>query len=99
MDRNRKEAWDSFQDEVGQWADKTFMKSSPQTVVTHLKREVAELEETGEPDEVADCVLLLLHYAHKRGISIFEECVKKHEVNKRRKWGKPDAEGIQEHEK
>lgn len=96
---NRREAWDGFQEEVGSWANKTFGKSTPETVLKHLKREVAELETSGEPDEVADCVLLLLHYAHKRGISIFEECVKKHEVNKQRKWGKPDADGVVEHVK
>lgn len=96
---SRKEGWDSFQEEVGQWADKTFKKSTTGTVLMHLKREVAELEESGTADEVADCVLLLIHYAHKKSISIFEECVKKHKVNKQRKWGKPDAEGVVEHKK
>lgn len=95
----RRDAWDDFQEEVGEWADKTFAKSSPETVIKHLKREVSELEASGKPDEVADCILLLMHYAHKKGFSIFEECVKKHEVNKRRKWGKPDKDGVVEHVK
>lgn len=47
---------------------KTFVKeklpdATTDTVIAHLKDEIKELEETGDPKEIADCMFLLIHYA------------------------------------
>lgn len=97
MSYSVRDAFWSLQYDIGEWSDKTFPNSTTQTIIAHLKREVAELEASGAGSELADCFLLLLHYAHKRKLHSYQEILDKHEVNKKRKWGKPDAEGVVEH--
>ena len=89
---------------VGLWADETFPQSTAESVINHLKREIIELEEAVKnptsfniQQEAADCQILLWHLAHKCHFNINEEAADKHRVNKHRKWGKPDAEGVVEH--
>ncbi len=86
-----------FQAAVGSWADTTFNKSTLETIINHLKREIVELEQSKTPDEAADCFLLLLHFAHKSKFNLFGEARKKHDINMNRKWGEPDREGVVEH--
>jgi NTP pyrophosphatase (non-canonical NTP hydrolase) len=73
--------------------------------LAHLKQ---ELEEVADPDlsfasrrlEFADCLLLLFGAAHAAGMTyadITEAISHKMEVNKKRKWGKPDADGVVNH--
>jgi NTP pyrophosphatase (non-canonical NTP hydrolase) len=104
---------DELQAEVGRWAERVFVRATPATVVAHLGREVAELAEveaTPFPDrdrpasarglagrEAADCLLLLLHYAHQRGFSLREAAEAKFAAIQGRTWGEPDAEGVVEH--
>ena len=53
-----------------------------------------------EGEEVAaDCFLLLLHYAHRRGFSLLNAADRKFTENTLRRWGQPDAEGVVEHER
>ena len=87
----------NFQDEVGEWGDIVFTKSTPHNIVTHLRREVNELSESHSPEEGADCFLLLLHHAHECGYDLMAEAIKKFQINKGRKWGEPDSEGVVEH--
>ena len=50
--------------------------------------------------EFADCFILLLDAARKEGFSakdILTAIVEKMEINKARKWGKPDVNGVMEH--
>jgi len=47
--------------------------------------------------EIADCVLLLLHLCHKRGISMLDLANVKAGEIKHRKWGTPDSDGVVEH--
>jgi len=50
--------------------------------------------------EFADCFMLLLDSAHHMAISfetIIKYTKKKLEINKKRKWGKPDKNGVVEH--
>lgn len=47
--------------------------------------------------EAADVFLLLLHFSHRSGFSLMDEARRKLEINKRRQWGEPDAEGVVEH--
>jgi len=88
-----------FQRDKGEWAEKTFPQSTKAGIVEHLKTEVDELLESNAPEEGADCLLLLLHHAHKCGYDLYEEARKKHEINKTRKWGAPNEKGFCEHVK
>jgi len=50
--------------------------------------------------EFADCLMLLLDSADKMGISgnlLIYYCYKKLAINKLRKWGEPDENGVCEH--
>ena len=87
----------NFQIQVGEWGDRTFPNGTPESIVAHLKREVKELAESHVPEEAADCFLLLLHHAHRCGYDLMIEAFKKFEINKKRKWGEPDKEGVIEH--
>lgn len=101
---------DRFQNAVGEWAEQTFTAATDASVVAHLRREVKELRDLmGMAEEgyaiatheialeSADCFLLLLHLAHRCGFSLIDAAETKFAANKRREWGKPDAEGVVEH--
>lgn len=88
---------DDFQREVGEWQARTFPESTKATVLTHLRREVRELRESGNPEEIADCLLLLIAYSNKAGVSLMDLARRKFEVCKAREWGEPDAQGVREH--
>ena len=92
---------DDRQHECGTWADKTFPSSTSASIMAHLRRELVELAEETDPikrrAECADVLLLMIHLAHKEGWSLQSALRDKFEVNKRRTWGKPDAEGVVEH--
>ena len=86
-----------FQKIVGRWEEKTFPTATQETRITHLFREVKELQESNSPEEAADCFILLLGHAHLGGYDLLKQAVKKMKINKGRTWGQPDAEGVQEH--
>lgn len=92
-------AFNVVQKEIGNWGDKTFPESTPQSVYNHLCREIKELgdEHANVYMESADVALLLIHIAHKRKFSLYDALMTKFSINKRRKWGKPDAQGVVEH--
>lgn len=106
-----KEALDGLQTEIGTWSDITFPNSTPDTIMRHLWKEMDELQrdhegdnifpkgKTGLPHEVADCIMLLLHLAHKRGFSARDAIREKFEICKKRKWGPPDKDGVVQHVK
>ena len=95
-----------LQDAVGEWAEATFPKSTVGYCLTHLEREVKELDDSFmdssegddcDAEELADCFLILLHLAHKTNVSLFDEARKKFAKNQTRTWGEPDADGVVEH--
>jgi NTP pyrophosphatase (non-canonical NTP hydrolase) len=93
-----------FQNRVGMWAESVFTRATPGSIVAHLRREVEELGAAthlgpweDEVEEAADCLLLLLHLAHKRGYSLLAAATAKFGENQQRRWGQPDAEGVVEH--
>jgi NTP pyrophosphatase (non-canonical NTP hydrolase) len=93
-----------WQDEVGEWGDRTFTKSTPLSVLAHFRREIVELHKAHDEtdrlaarEEAADCVMLLLHYAHKQGFSLEQALNDKFAICRDRKWKEPDAEGVCEH--
>jgi hypothetical protein len=86
-----------FQRMVGLWADRVMTESTNASICKHLQKEAKELTASYEPEEAADCFLILLHFAHRNKFDLLVKGKEKHEVNKRRKWGKPDKEGVVEH--
>jgi hypothetical protein len=81
----------------GSWAQATFPMQTNGSILEHLRREVKELQDSDDPQEAADCLLLLLAYAHRNGFDLFSEAVKKFHINQERQWGEPDAHGVVEH--
>lgn len=70
---------DEFQREVGQWGQATFPQSKLLSIIRHFEEEARELVDAMEhptksiqevDEEAADCFLLLLHYCHRRGVSL-----------------------------
>ncbi len=85
----------------GTWADATFAPDGGyrgQSIVAHLAKEVIELaENTRDMEELADCMILLFHLAHQNGGNLQAAIARKFAIIQRRKWGKPDADGVVEH--
>jgi len=88
-----------FQCEVGRWGRETFGNDVQRRegLVAHLAREVIELAEAHDPEEAADCLILLLGHADVMGYDLLEVARVKMEINRMRTWGKPDRHGIVEH--
>ena len=92
------------QAEIGAWTTETFPEATTQSQLEHLRREVLELIESDQEDapadcagEAADCLLLLLGYAHRRGFDLLNAAEIKHHINQGREWGAPDEDGVREH--
>lgn len=90
-------AFDVLQAEINEWQRKTFPESTKDTVLKHLTREVKELRDTHNPEEAADCVMLLIAFADKSGVCLLDLVRKKFEICKKRQWGEPDDQGVREH--
>ena len=103
----------NLMNEISEWSDKTFGygQRNP-AILYHLKKEVNELIETfvqsaiDSPQnrimrmEFADCLMLLLDSAKHAGFTaneLLKATGEKLEINKKRKWGKPDENGVVEH--
>jgi NTP pyrophosphatase (non-canonical NTP hydrolase) len=98
---------DTLQREDGEWANRTFPNASNDTIMSHLTEEVEELSNAAHIDngtignieeEAADCLLLLLHLAHRNHFSLFEEAQKKFEINKKRTWNVKAPGGHTKHD-
>lgn len=99
----QQEGWmdiSDLQKATGEWAESQFPRSTPESVIAHFREEASEFAEAGDPEEAADCLLLLCHFAHKRGFSLLDEAAKKLRKNKLRKWAtEPNSEGYFKHER
>jgi hypothetical protein len=93
----RLESLPEMQKAINAWQDKTFTHATPNSIMTHMVREVVELGEAHDPAEAADVAILLIAHAGKCGYNLWTEVVKKMEQNYQRKWQAPDAEGVVEH--
>lgn len=97
---------DELQLQIGKWGDATFgTEDDGSAIVAHLREEVSELTyalaegpESLIWNEVADCAILLLQLAHRRNFSLRLEVEHKHRINVKRRWGKPDANGVVRHQ-
>ncbi len=77
--------------EVGELIDE--LKKVGNAEPTYLEKEKVK-------EEYADCFMLLLDSASHFGLSaedLYNACVWKLKINKHRKWGAPDANGVVEH--
>lgn len=91
-----------LQDEITVWSDNTFGSDRPPSApVNHLAKEVIELIESPEDRmEYADCMMLLLDAYRITGGSaddLVAACYQKLEINKVRKCGVSDKDGVVEH--
>lgn len=91
-----------FQNDITEWANTTFGNNrQPSSVIAHLAKEVIELsEQPYDIEEYADCFILLLNASKLAGVNVqqlLEAAESKMEINRHRKWGKPDENGVVEH--
>lgn len=82
---------------VGTWGEDTFGPSDGMSCLWHLAEELEEFFANPTPEELADCVLLILSFAHLRGFSLYDAVMAKHAINQARRWGAPDENGVRHH--
>lgn len=90
--------------EAAEWSDAIFgANRSPMGPLKHLAKEVTEAQEKpSDITEYADMILLVMNAAHCNGwdgYALLEAVDKKLQINKQRKWGALNSEGISEHVK
>jgi hypothetical protein len=91
---------------ITKWQNETFPDATALSKVDHLKEEIEELiidisfDGLGKTMEFADCFLLLYGAAAKCGMTyedISKSIDEKMSINRKRKWGKPAANGVVKH--
>jgi len=95
--------FNKFIEDRTKFSNETFGTPSERTCIApllHLQEEVVELiENPADTMEWADCMLLLLDAAWRKGWTmddLLEFCIQKLEINKKRKW-KKKANGVYNH--
>lgn len=92
--------------EITAWQKETFGEATALSKIEHLKQEIEELsidiifKSSEKHLEFADCFFLLFGAAAADGMTYEDICnaiQEKFEINKARKWGKPDANGVVNH--
>ena len=93
-----------LQKEVSQWQNKTFgtNRGHGLGLFNHLVREVQELGDTpidskNFEGEFADCVILLIGLADAYSVDLEKAVKEKMKENRKRKWNKPDKDGVIQH--
>ena len=96
--------WDmnEIQKNLGKWADSVFgKKRSPIGALYHLQEEAFEaMDEPYDIMEYADCMMLIIDATRNAGFTadeLMEAVNKKLRINQRRKWGRPDKNGVINH--
>ena len=91
-------SFDEIVKEITQWQAETFPQATKESVLTHLLREVKELEkDPSDKMEMADVFFLLLALANQYGYDLKEIVAEKLEINLGREWAEPDQDGVVEH--
>lgn len=92
--------------EMMDWQNETFGQATPMSKLAHLAEELGELIDDLKNDnkdrrlEFADCFFLLFGCAASDGMTYEDICnaiQEKFEINKARKWGNPDKNGVVNH--
>lgn len=88
---------ESLQDRIFTWGMETFGPGQRREgVFAHLVREIEELGESLpliDPDELADCTILLFELAGFAEVDLLEEVEKKFQINRSRDWGPIQPDG------
>lgn|GEM_PF-893548 len=93
----------SVSNNIATFSDEVFGIDRPFTApLHHMKKEVDEAIESGDKEEFADLLLLLLDAYRKKfplntTQDLLNESQDKIEICKSRKWSKPDENGVIEH--
>ncbi|TVQ81776.1 MAG: DUF550 domain-containing protein [Micavibrio sp.] len=101
MTEKTQDRWQSVQNDIVDFSNRTFGKGRLDAKLLHLAEEVGELAET--PDDLmewADCMILLLGAAGEAGLDmddLHRAVAEKMEINSKRKWGRPDENGVVRH--
>ena len=92
--------------DITKWQTETFGEATALSKMAHLQQEIQEyIEELKNPTknkrlEFADCVILLFGAGASDGMT-YEDCCQvineKMTINKGRKWGTPDKNGVVNH--
>lgn len=92
--------------QITEWQKQTFGQSTALSKIAHLLEECNELISDLEKDsqskklEFADCFILLFGAAAADGMDFEDICQAIHEkmsINYKRKWGKPNENGVVNH--
>ena len=98
-----------WQKEIADWGDRTFNHDvrgdSLRGCIAHLKKEVAELEESTKGmglsndsgTECADIFILLCSICRLQNVDLLKFVEWKMGINRKRIWGLPDKDGVVEH--
>jgi hypothetical protein len=91
-------SYERFVAEHSQWADETFTTQTIDGVIAHLKREAQEvINAQTVPDVISESVdvfMLAINLCHKTGFDFLKHVWRKFDINKTRKWGERDSEGV-----
>lgn len=79
-------SFEQFVNEVVTWQRETFPQSTTESVLSHLREEIQELQDDRSSEEAADVLLLLLAFADKEGFDLLEAAQQKMTINKQRQW-------------
>jgi len=92
--------------EITTWQKETFGEATALSKIAHLREDIEELaidiasNGIDKRLEFSDCFILLFGAAASDGMTYEDICnaiQEKFEINKVRKWGKPDANGVVNH--
>ena len=93
--------WQKLQDDIHEFTSKTFGSSTISSKMHHLKEEIEEvISDPQDRLEWADCLILLLDAARIAGFNtqnLLDAANDKMAINKKRKWGKADKNGVVKH--
>jgi len=97
--RERAKSLDVLLREIMSWQEITFPAATIDSVMEHLRREVAELSlnpRSGE--EMADVLHLLAALSDHACVDLVAATRRKFEINKARRWKPADSMGVREHQ-
>lgn len=87
---------DELADHVREQADRLFPNRTDTSMYLKMFKELGEMIEDGDPDEVADVFIMLLDFAKRKQIHIAEVVMRKMAINDSRQW-KVNELGVMRH--
>lgn len=93
-------------EQISKWQTETFGQATAMSKINHLIEEICELQEDLRENklsktlEFADCFILLFGAAASDGMTYEDICnaiEEKMSINRKRKWGNPQENGVVNH--